>query len=290
MEWQPLPGGWSGQSFLAGVGEERSVVRIHVPSVPGATRTPEVEAALLRWVRGLVPVPEVLEVRPAAAGAPALLVTRYVTGVRGDDVVRGAGPEVLAAVGERLGRVAGRLAGIATLAAGEFVDERLAVEPSADADDVSELVGRHVDHLRGLDESGREALLDLVGEAQEVLDEVGRTCLVHGDLNPKNVVLDPVTHELRAVVDWEHGHSGWPHADLGSLLRFDRHPAWEEAVLAGWCRERDEDPALARHRARCADLASLVELAARPGGNLVVDLAEVFLAEVLRTGDLHAHP
>lgn len=290
-EWQPLPGGWSGESFLAGVGDERTVVRICAARGPRGEGAAEVDAALMRLVRGLVPVPEVVEVRAPLDGLPALLVTRYVPGPRGDDVVRGAGPEVLTRVGEQLGRAAATLAGIATLVPGHFADERLRIVPwSEDEDDLVVRVETRLPLLRGLDDAAARRLRGLARDAQEVLDDVGRTSVVHGDLHPKNVVLDPGTLALRAVVDWEHAHSGSPHSDLGSLLRFDRAPAWEEAVLAGWTAVRGEDPALARHRARCADLRVLVDLAARPGGNLVVDLAECFLAKVVRSGDLHAHP
>lgn len=290
-EWEPLPGGWSGESFLARAGGERTVVRICVPRGPRGDARAQVDASVMRWVRGLVPVPEVLEVRPAAQGLPALLVTRYVEGVRGDDVVRAAEPEVLSRVGEELGRLAATLAGVATLEAGHFVDERLRTVPSRpDEEDLPAFVEARIGDLRGLDDRGREGLRRLARQAQDELDDVGRTTLVHGDFHPKNVVLDPTTLRVRAVVDWEHAHSGSPYADLGSLLRFDRSPVWEEAVLEGWAAVRAEDPALALHRARCVDLRALVDLAARPGGNLVVDLAECFLAEVVRTQDVHAHP
>ncbi|WP_239021819.1 phosphotransferase family protein [Nocardioides jishulii] len=290
MEWQPLPGGWSGESFLTGIGDERSVVRIFASAGEGRPYAAQVDAALMRLVRGLVPVPEVLEVRPATAGSPPLLVTRYVPGARADDVVRDADDVVLAEVGRHLGHLAGTLAGMPTLRAGEFADEDLRIEPfPGDRGDLPAHVEAHLDDLRALDDAGRDGLRRLVREAQDVLDEVGRTCLVHGDLTPKNVVLTP-EGDVAALVDWEHAHSGMPHADLGSLLRFDRHPAWEDAVVAGWCEVRDEEPALARERARCADLFALVDLGARQGGNLVVDLAELFLAEIVRTQDVHAHP
>jgi aminoglycoside phosphotransferase len=38
--------------------------------------------------------------------------------------------------------------------------------------------------------------------------------LVHGDFGPNNVLLDPDTREVTAVVDWEFGHLGEPVEDL----------------------------------------------------------------------------
>src|SRR5690606_12308591 len=129
MQWEPLPGGWSGESFLTVVGEERVVVRICASPSPRGALAAQVDASLMRLVRGLVPVPAVVEVRPGRDGEPALLLTRYVEGLRADDVVRDQEPAVLTLVGEQLGRVAGTLAGMPTLVAGHFVDESLTVSP-----------------------------------------------------------------------------------------------------------------------------------------------------------------
>jgi aminoglycoside phosphotransferase (APT) family kinase protein len=109
---RPLDGGWSGETFLADAGGERSVVRVfadprHDPHAA------EIHEALHRLVRGLVPVPEVLEVRRAdpATGTPALLVTEFVEGVRGDLLLPDLDEEQQGRLGRRLGEVAGTLAG-----------------------------------------------------------------------------------------------------------------------------------------------------------------------------------
>lgn len=293
--WEPLPGGWSGESFLSRVDGRTEVVRVYArPGVRGE-HVAEVDAALSRWVRGLVPTPRVLEVRPGADGMPPLLVTEYVEGRRADDVVRDLvatdDVEGLAELGRELGRVAGTLAGIATPRPGHFLDGDLTPRTvPGEPQDLVEEVEARLPHLRGLDDALAARLLDLAARAQDELDTVGRTSLVHGDLGPRNVVLTPDARRVAAVVDWEHACSGSPYADLGTLIRFDRHPAWEQGVLAGWQEVRGGSVERARDLARCADLHALVELATRPGGNLVVDLAEVFLTEVARTGDWHAHP
>src|SRR5690606_16265805 len=101
MTWDPLPGGWSGESFLAEIDGIRSVVRICAAPSARGERAAEVDAALMRLVRGLVPVPEVLEVKAARDGNPPLLITRYVPGARADDLVRGQDELVLASLGEQ---------------------------------------------------------------------------------------------------------------------------------------------------------------------------------------------
>lgn len=291
LPWQPLPGGWSGESFLSRAEGEAQVVRIYSPERERRRDAAQVDAALARLVRGLVPVPEVVEVRPEVDGQPALLVTRYVPGQRADDVVRAAheagDDSVLRRVGRGLGEVAGAMAGVPVLAPGRFTAPDLVVVEDPAGEDVHARFERLAPRLRGWPQDLLRGLERLVVRAQERLDEVGRHSLVHGDLNPKNVVL-AAGLEVAAVVDWEHAHASMPHADLGDLLRFDRNPVWERAVLEGWVSVRGGSRAQARDLARCADLGALLALAVRPGGNLVVDLADLFLREVASTGDWHA--
>jgi aminoglycoside phosphotransferase (APT) family kinase protein len=133
-------------------------------------------------------------------------------------------------------------------------------------------------------------LLDVAEEAETHLDRVERTCLVHGDLNPKNLLVDPVTLEVTGLLDWEFAYAGLPGTDLGNLLRFERDPVLTESVL-GTVRERvpDAGPDLL-DRARAADLYALVDLAARRGENPVAERAHALLLAVATTGDPHAIP
>lgn len=299
MDWEPLPGGWSGESFLAAMGDERQVVRIYSPQRGHRERAAEVDAALFRLWRGLVPVPEVLEVRPGSEEVPQLLVTRYVEGVRADVVVRelveAGESSALAELGEALGHVAAVLAGMPTTGPGVFTGPDLVpVVRRPEDHDLVALVESRPGRLQEWEPQLFEGLLEVAVQAQAELEAdpgpLGRTCVVHGDFVPQNVIVAPTGHRVLAVVDPEHAHSGSPYRDLGSLVRFDRHPGWEEAVSGAWGAHRQVDPKRALHLARGADLLALVNLASRPGGNLVVDLADLFLREVAVTGDRHAHP
>jgi aminoglycoside phosphotransferase (APT) family kinase protein len=287
---RPLAGGWSGQTFLADAGGERSVVRIYPPGVRGDS-APEIDEAVLRLVHGLVPVPEVLEVRRgvAAADQPGLLVTSYLPGQRGDVLLAGLNDVEAANLGARLGGLVAELAGMPTLTAGPFIDAGLTVGDFELADGLPGFVADRADDLGWATD-----LLDSLGavaeRAQAMLDEVGRTCLVHSDANPKNVLVDPETLQVTGLLDWEFAHSGHPHTDLGNLLRFDRKPAYADAVLAAWCERRGADPAETWELARAADLWALVDLAARRGQNPVADRAHDHLLAIARTEDLHARP
>jgi aminoglycoside phosphotransferase (APT) family kinase protein len=291
---QPLPGGHSGETFLAEAAGECTVVRVYAGR--GRARGPEapaVDAAVLRLVRGLLPVPEVLEVRRARPedDAPGLLVTALLPGERLDLVLPGLGDRARQALGRRLGELLARLAAMPQPRAGLFVDGDLRLAPLPSRD-LPELVAsaREGTALADWAAADLDGLLAVADRAQDLLDRLGRSTLVHGDLNPKNLLVDPGGLEVTGVLDWEFAHAGLPVSDLGNLLRLDRDPVLTAAVLDGYrAGVPDAAPELL-DQARAADLVALVDLAARRGENPVTEVAHDLLLAVARSGDLHAVP
>ena len=288
----PLDGGFSGETFLAQGTAEQVVVRIYGGrSLARGPAAPEVDAAVLELVRGLLPVPRVLEVRAGApeADQPGLLVVSRLPGERLDLVLPRLEPAQLAVLGESLGVLLGRLGHMTQPHAGFFSRRVLALEElPRHLRDLPSWVAFHGERLR-LEPADLDSLSAVAAEAQDVLDAgESRTCLVHGDLNPKNVLVDPATLEATGLVDWEFCHAGSPYADLGNLLRFDRDPALVEAVLASYRRFLPSAPEGLLDLARASDLFALVELAAREVVNEVTVRARAQLLAVARTGDLHA--
>jgi aminoglycoside phosphotransferase (APT) family kinase protein len=255
----------------------------------------DVDAALLRLVRGLVPVPEVLEVRRAdgAAGTPALLVTSFLAGTPLDRLLPQADDDLRATIGHHLGVLLARLAQIPTLHPGEFLDGHLRIGPlPPGAGGLAEWVEAHHDAPGFQDWSGadRKGLNAVAEEAQPLLDRLDRSCLVHSDFNAKNLLADPRTGVVTGVLDWEFAHSGMPVTDLGNLLRFERDPGFAGAVLSSYADLVPDAGADLLDQARAADLFALVDLAARRGRNPVADRAHELLLAIARTGDLHAVP
>lgn len=285
----PLAGGWSGETFLAEAGAERSVVRIYARPSHRGPAAHEVDAALLELVRGLLPVAEVLEVRRAAGdGMPALLVTSFLPGERGEVVLPTLDDAGLAKLGRNLGRLAARLAGMPMLRAGVFVDGDLRIEPfEAGESDLTLWVRAYADRL-GLAPGELAGLEEVAEAAQADLDAVRRVCLVHSDFNIRNVLVDRETLEVTGLVDWEFAHAGSPYADLGNLVRFDRSPAFVDAAVGEYADRLDEDPQRALDLARAADLFAMVELASRSGQNPLADYAHRLLRAIGVRRDRHA--
>lgn len=292
----PLEGGWSGETFLAEAAGERSVVRIYARPGPRGAAAHEVDAALLRLVRGLLPVPEVLEVRRAdeAAGLPALLVTSFLEGERGDLLLPRLDVDGRERLGGHLGALVAALGGMPMLEPGPFVDSRLTIGSfTAHGDDVDglpALVERAEPALGWWTPEELAGLRGVAVDAQALLDTVTRHCLVHSDLNSKNLLVDPASLEVTGVLDWEFAHAGHPFTDLGNLLRFERDRPFTDAVLAAYVDRRGggTDDALAL--ARSADLWALVDLATRRSQNPVAERADGLLREIARAGDAQAWP
>jgi len=300
----PLAGGFSGETFAAEVAGERVVARVYAGR--GARRGAEaaaIDAAVLQLVRGLLPVPQVLELRrpDPAAGTPAVLVTTFLPGERLDILLPGLGAAARRQAGRGLGQVLGRLAQMPMPRAGQFADASLRIEPWDTGGGLQAWVRglRAESALARWPEPEYRGLLAVAAAAQDRLDQISRSSLVHSDFNPKNLLINPASGELTGLLDWEFAHAGMPVTDLGNLLRFDREPVFAGAVLDGYLEVAGHldglaglTPAAARDllldRARAADLLALSELAGRRGENPVAGRADAQLRAIAASGDLHA--
>lgn len=288
---QPLEGGYSGETFLVGAAGSQAVLRLYL-------RHPEragIDAALLRLVRDIVPVPRVLDVRTTPTDQlPAYLMTERLPGQRLDLALPGASAEVRRHAGEDLGAILARLSAIPFLRGGQFVDDQLTIEPWPPAAGGLEAwvdAHRTVEYFAEWPAADLDALAEIARSGQDLLDDyVSRVCLVHSDVNPKNVLIEPESGAVTGLVDWEFAHSGTPYTDLGNLLRFETDEVFARAVLRAFTAQA---PGIAPGRrsvqlARVADLFALVDLAARTTANPVVEQARALLATITRTGDVAA--
>ena len=126
-------------------------------------------------------------------------------------------------MGAQLGELAADLAGMPMPRPGPFLDGDLTIGSFGD-DGLPELVVAHEAAFADWGEDERAGLRAVAEPAQDLLDTTGRYTLVHSDLNPKNVLVDPERLVVTALVDWEFAHAGHPATDLGNLLRFERAP------------------------------------------------------------------
>jgi aminoglycoside phosphotransferase (APT) family kinase protein len=288
---RPLAGGYSGETFLVERPGEPAVLRVYGKHPERAA----IDAALLHLVRGLIPVPTVLDLRrpdPSVPDSPAHLLISYMPGERLDTLLARAHPDFGARVARSVAAVLTTLSGIPFMRPATFVDSDLRLSgDDAPADGLVSWLDRHVGSGGGLghwDPGLLRALRDMCAAADGLLDTVHRTCLVHSDFNAKNILVDPASGQVTALLDWEYAHAGSPYSDLGNLLRFDRGTPWGRAVLEHFVANTPGlagDPLTLAH---ASDLWALIELAGRAGRDPIVERADALLHVIARTGDLNA--
>ncbi|MFG1908243.1 phosphotransferase family protein [Kribbella sp. NPDC048928] len=276
----PLTGGYGGQTFAVSAGGEDAVIKFYAKD-PGRAA---VDAALLQLVRGLLPVPRVLELkREGSYEEPPYLLTERLPGVNLQVYLETATDEQRRTVGTQLGELLARLSGMPFLRPGMFRDDDLGVEPFGLGD-----LAEYVAGLRlGLTDAQRDGFATVIDEVDELLvDGVDRVCLVHSDFNPKNLLVDPETARITGLIDWEFAHAGSPYADLGNLLRF-----CEDQVLAGAVLDSLAPMALGERLVdlgRAADIWALLDLAERAAEHEVAAAAHRLVARMADTATLAA--
>lgn len=285
---RPLDGGYSGETFLVTAAGEQAVLRFY-------NRRPEraqIDTALLRLVRGILPVPRVLDTKPATGEGPAYVLLERLPGIRLDTfIAEEKDPALLARAGQAAGEILARLSGMPFLTSGEFADQDLTIRPwPAAMGGLPDFVESHrtKGRLAGWNAHDFAALLEIAVDAQTLLDTHDRVCLCHSDFNPKNLLVDPETGEVTGLIDWEYAHAGMPHADLGNLLRFETAGEFCHNVVASYRTHLPNASDGVLELGRAADLFALVDLAGRERSNRVVELANVLLRSTVESGNLAA--
>ena len=229
------------------------------------------ELDLMKLVRGVVPVPDVIH--EEADATPPFVLLRYVDGITfrelrrtGDDAAVAEAAEsvgeVLAAIHKHEFPQAGWLEpGLrvgAPLLEGADAGRRF-IELCLGSEAARERMGKELRaRVRRAVRQGSEDLAAMEEESR----------LVHGDFNKRNVIVARAGGGWRvaAVLDWEFAIASTPLTDLGNFLRYEREdqPAVAPHLEKAYRRAGGSLPDEWRRLSQLVDLIALCELLSRP--------------------------
>ncbi|AWT27075.1 hypothetical protein Csp1_23250 [Corynebacterium provencense] len=209
--------GQSNLTFLAADGDGHRVVVRRPPLGRLTASAHDVlrEGRIMASLAGSgVPVPEIYGATTTAGGVPVIAMSVVPgTSLNSRDAAAGLSPRARAAVAEGL------------------VDAMVAVHAvDLDRTGLSTLASHEPYAPRQLRRWSRQwektktrelpPLDALTARLRDAVPDQSETVLVHGDLHLGNIIVDPGTGTVNAVVDWELATLGDPLADIGSLLAY----------------------------------------------------------------------
>ncbi|WP_167587847.1 phosphotransferase family protein [Kineococcus rubinsiae] len=255
------------------------------------TNTCAVEVALLRRVEGLVPVAPVVAADPdgTLSGSPALL-SELVPGRDLGAALPTLDPAAAEACGRDVGAALARLGSVELgrpgfLTGPDLVPGPPGVDPTSSLDVfVDRCLAGSAPAREALGPAGVDGLRRLAGRLTPELGVLaGARRLVHGDLNPKNLLVaeEDGRWRLAAVLDWEFAFSSSPLFDVGNLLRRPRAPGFEAGFLAGFSAGGGDLPPGWRRLSTGLDLFSIADLLTRPPGHRYFAQAVAVVRELL---------
>jgi aminoglycoside phosphotransferase (APT) family kinase protein len=296
VESRTLAGGFSHETCLLTLDDSQVVARF-------GGGDPVVEAAVMRAAARVVPVPEVLLVRPA-------VVLEFVAGTPLSDVIDTGGAD--AVLGAEVGRVMAAIGTVAFGRPGFFGGPAVAGghldpgEPALVPGEMPPWSEQMPELIPAWTARAPESRLDAAAKRDWValclahapaltrIDDQAR--LVHADANPKNILVTRLPGgdwRVDAVLDWEFSHSGSPYADFANMTRFsDDYPAeFTDGFRSGFAAGRpdaltalDEQVPDWAYLGRVMDMFALTDLLTRPAGHPVADRAAREIRRWLRDG------
>lgn len=114
---------------------------------------------------------------------------------------------------------------------------------------------------RWLGKNLTDSLWDFILKNQHYFPPLDSPCLVHGDFNQDNIIIDEKNLKVVILVDWEFAYSGSYLFDIGTLLRFNVPAAFETSLIENYQKNRGILlPSQWRKMIKIQDIANFVGL------------------------------
>jgi len=285
---EPLSGGFRNTMSLVTVSPgERYVLRRYLDARMG-----QIEVALLRRLRGELPVPRVLH---AAGEGRLVAVMEFVDGLSLDTVIRGGTAGDLEAIGLMIGRV---LADIGRVQFDRPGFLRPGLIPGGQNLATIDMILPYVherlfrqDVEAALGTRKRDAYWNLLERNSFILESlIPETHLVHADFNGKNILVYQVAGRwhVKALIDWEFAFSGTQLFDVANMLRHEEAipAAFTRAFVKGFAQNGGYLPPHWRRICRILDTPNIAEFLARGPENPFFEQSRGIILSAVARGDL----
>lgn len=268
----------------------------HVLRVYRDSETVSKELQLHGLVRDKLPVPPFLyaDLSGDTMGTP-FAILEFVAGVTLDTVLVQADDEDIVEAGQAVGSTLAAIGSI-TFDRGGFLGRDL--QPAGPPIERSTVLLPYVQERlfsaaseKALGPRVRNAYWEMVKSALPTIDRLqNSSSLVHGDYNPKNILMEEVRGrwQVVAVLDWEFAFSGSQLWDVGNMLRFahEYHPCFRDAFVRSFADGGGRLPLGWTGQARTLDVANLVEFISRGPGEPFFEQTRKLVQQAVMRGSL----
>jgi aminoglycoside phosphotransferase (APT) family kinase protein len=262
---QPLTEGWRNANFKLHVEGKAEPIVLRIYEHDASICQKEVD--LMRFVRGSVPVPEVIHVEARGwDDIPPFVLMRCVDGISLRDLKKSGDPSAMAQAAASAGEILAAIGRKTFSKPGWLAPGPSVTCPLLEGKDP---IPRYIDlclesaHLQPrLPAELRERAHSLIWSwAPQIADLDGARCLVHGDYGKRNLLVRNVEGRwvVVGVLDWEFAVSGSPLADIGHFLRYERNsrPLMEPYFSEAYLRAGGTLPKNWRQLARLIDFTNI---------------------------------
>jgi aminoglycoside phosphotransferase (APT) family kinase protein len=237
------------------------------------------EIALCRKLQGRVPVPNYLHFAPEnPVTGHAFAVIDWINAKSLQDILPGLDSSATSRLGTAIGQAMAAIHAFTYPHFG-YLDAQLNVPVPMDLSRTGLIAYLNFALVEGRggprlgSELTDKILAFAAHEGQRIEEWEARACLVHGDFNPSNLLVEPgvphdaeATSKVAAVIDWEFAFSATPAFDFAVLLRppLESNVAFIEGLEKGYRAAGGEMPPDWQNIARIVDLFSFADVLHHP--------------------------
>ena len=222
----------------------------------------QMEQSLLKRIKGIVPVPEVL------FSTDSYMILEYLPGEQLCAVEDTLSSRAISTIGAQLGDCLARIHNVSFPCSGFFDGDLHISGEDQSFTKVMVTEARRCTQMCRQRRRITEQEYGMIGaliekEFNHLLEGVSTNCLVHADFNSKNILVDNSLGAWRVsgIIDWEFALSGPVLFDLGNFFRFEQEmPAYREAFMQAYAaRVRSKLPNDWARKARLIELVPMLQ-------------------------------